>query len=1093
MTLPISALQAVDKHWAVLAVPVRDRSRATKAAINRHVRSSIGQQVRLDFDDKVGDEERIHRLATAYEIAAAEGIRALLHPADSSDALRLQAIAGTYRAFDLRRALQIPLDPMGRVFHVLHLAGLATCGDRSHDFRRWLDENSVAKSSLPIGTAPWDQRVAYQLFDCWIRLIRKDGWQDLDGVRTVVGGLRQDQALFESKLIESMPLAEGQTTAFRLLALYHWAKASELLAVFLLQGGASGRIDVDLDQHFEAAVEAAGMSCDPAFEVLLRWLHPAARRMAGNSVWRVSEKVNSHVKDFVKKLTTSSRPMFELLPPQRVAIREQGLLDPVDAVVVDLPTSGGKTLLAEFRIIQALDQFREEKGWVAYVAPTRALTSQITRRLRADLGPLGFNVEQLSAAVEIDSIEEAILSSTAAAPEFDVLVATPEKLNLVIRNQKVPRPLALLVLDEAHNIEGVERGLRIELLLATVKTDCSNVRFLLLMPNVPNVADLARWLGAEDARAISLSTNSWQPNDRIIGVYWHEKDQSSSGDWNLKYETVLTTQRTIHLTGVHDVGGNRPLPSLNYSRAKSLTSQTAAMAKVFSERSSASTAIAIAGKTPWVWSMARTLAKDIPRLSPMPPDIELVRKFLAAEVSPDFELVELLAHGIGVHHSGLSDETRSLIELLAERGQLRVLCATTTLAQGINFPVSSIFMQDVVLYSKSYPYQREMSTREFWNLAGRAGRIQHESIGVVGIAAGENAEGIAAYLSHAAGDLASRLVKLLNQLEETGQIEQLDAVIQTDQWTDFRTFIAHLVNEKQTLEDVLNATEPLLRNTFGFMSLRTNQSPSKDRKAKALIDATKNYAKKISANRGFTTLVDQTGFSFETIGRAVAGFGDLPKKLTASDWEPKSLFAQSGTTLPNLVGILMKLPEMERELNDLSSGGLERKQIAALAKDWVGGATLQAIAQKYFSKDVPDITDQITAACRAVYKTLATFGSWGLSALTKLEPSGIDFETLPKETVRRINLIPAMLYYGVKSEAAVLMRMNSVPRTLAESMGKAFAKEVPESQRTARVARDYIRGLTPAQWQKFVPKKATLRGEEYRTVWAELSGEKAGN
>ena len=60
---------------------------------------------------------------------------------------------------------------------------------------------------------------------------------------------------------------------------------------------------------------------------------------------------------------------------------------------------------------------------------------------------------------------------------FDVLVATHEKLNLVIRNKKY-RTFSLIVMDEAHNIEDDERGLRIELLLATVKSDCPTANFL---------------------------------------------------------------------------------------------------------------------------------------------------------------------------------------------------------------------------------------------------------------------------------------------------------------------------------------------------------------------------------------------------------------------------------------------------------------------------------------------------------------------------------------------------------------------------------------------------------------------------------------
>ncbi|WP_419638261.1 DEAD/DEAH box helicase, partial [Thiolapillus sp.] len=105
------------------------------------------------------------------------------------------------------------------------------------------------------------------------------------------------------------------------------------------------------------------------------------------------------------------------------------------AIVIDMPTSGGKTLLAQFRILQALNQFDvpDAPGWVAYVAPTRALSAQITRRLRRDFEPIGLRVEQLSGAIEVDAFEEELL--TDQEKPFDVLVATPEKLSLVIRNK----------------------------------------------------------------------------------------------------------------------------------------------------------------------------------------------------------------------------------------------------------------------------------------------------------------------------------------------------------------------------------------------------------------------------------------------------------------------------------------------------------------------------------------------------------------------------------------------------------------------------------------------------------------------------------
>ena len=150
-------------------------------------------------------------------------------------------------------------------------------------------------------------------------------------------------------------------------------------------------------------------------EMFMRLLARTARTLVDNSIWTVTRAVNSRVTTFVNVMTSRERerPIFEMLPPQRRTLREEGLLGSGHrSVVVSLPTSSGKTLIAQFRILQALNQFDLERGWVAYIAPTRALVNQLTLRLRRDFKGLGIIVEKVSPALEVDGLEAGMLSET---------------------------------------------------------------------------------------------------------------------------------------------------------------------------------------------------------------------------------------------------------------------------------------------------------------------------------------------------------------------------------------------------------------------------------------------------------------------------------------------------------------------------------------------------------------------------------------------------------------------------------------------------------------------------------------------------------
>ncbi len=100
------------------------------------------------------------------------------------------------------------------------------------------------------------------------------------------------------------------------------------------------------------------------------------------------------------------------------------------------------------------------------------------------------------------------------------------------------------------------------------------------------------------------------------------------------------------------------------------------------------------------------------------------------------EVKRWLRHGIGVHHAGLLPKYRVLVEQLAQRGLLKVICGTDTLGVGINVPIRT------VLFTQLWKYDGQksaiLSVRDFRQISGRAGRRGYDNVGYVVIQAPEH-------------------------------------------------------------------------------------------------------------------------------------------------------------------------------------------------------------------------------------------------------------------------------------------------------------------------------------------------------------------
>lgn len=979
-------------------------------------------------------------------------------------------------AFRLYRVLPHSENVIETSILKLRSSVLAVLADMGADAARMLRESPWPE--LPIESQDWRERTWAVILDVWLRLIRKQGWTDRDMVLQRILDLRESQAKFEKDYLEKQEANYAKSSALELMGLYHLTKAAEVFAYYMTDGVVDEKnyqIHQLLETHFDRVMAVCKHAQLLELDPLSRLLEACSSQMAENSIWTVTRAVNSRVTQFVKSLVDRGRgdkAIFDVLPPQRRTLAEKGLLGSSRrAVVVSLPTSSGKTLIAQFRILQALNQFDQENGWVAYLVPTKTLVNQITRRLRRDFEALNpkIVVEQVSPALEVDSVESGLLHDHDSSRAFRVLVTTPEKLDLMLRQgleKEIGRPLTLVVVDEAHNLQSIHRGLKLELLLATINNECQHAQFLLLTPFINNAKEVSRWLGGTNSDDVSLSID-WQPNDRLIGIIQAKKGKAinkKSFDYNLQLDTVHTTRHTLFVDDILELPRNSDIAP-TYTKVSNCGSLAAVVAQQLKERGP----VIVMHTTPdWVWSLAKKLKIDINKSIKPSDNIKLVQQFLELEFGQDFALIDLLSYGIGVHHAGLSDDVRALMEWLFEKNELNFLVATTTIAQGVNFPVTG-----VVMASHQYPYGADMPPEDFWNIAGRAGRIDQGSLGVVALVADSESKvnKLREFIDRQAGDLNSALIELAVSSKDL--LDDLGAIVyKYPEWSTFVQYLTHTYMQMGKPADFTNQIEQVLRGTFGFERLRIKDSEI----ANKLLEGIHSYAEYLQQPGQPLKLVDSTGFSLQSIKTVLVAANE--EGITESDWNSDLLFSNINKNLQNMMGVLLKVPELRENLKAVTGGSSPNgEKLALIVKDWVNGVSVSEIARSHFMKDDIDMTKALTICGKNLFGKLTQTASWGLGALLSITGS-----KLSEEQFNLLSNLPSRVYYGVNDDSAIALRLLGVPRAaatnLVKSMGNISKKPLTELRET-------IKNLDENGWMQAMGKR---KGKIYRKVWRVMEG-----
>lgn len=404
---------------------------------------------------------------------------------------------------------------------------------------------------------------------------------------------------------------------------------------------------------------------------------------------------------FISSLYARKASEVELWPSQREAAHRS--TDVRDDLVVALPTSAGKTRVAEIATLMTLSSARR----VLIVTPLRALSAQTERSFRKTFAPLGFSVSSLYGASGLSAGDEDALRTR------EIIIATPEKLDFALRSDaSLIDDVGLIVLDEGHMIGPSEREIRYETLVQRLlrRADAAERRIVCLsaiLPSGDELDDLTAWIRSDEPGEPVRS--DWRPTRQRFGALtWRGKDALLRLD--LDDDGPFLDKFVVEKPALGKE--KKPYPRKNSHLALFAAWEFASQGKrtlIFSTQAN------------WVESYGKQVVDLRKRgyLESLLHDEASIARALEVGkewLGEDHPAVSSLKAGVAIHHGRLPSPFLRELELLLSEGVLKVIIASPTLAQGLNLNAA------VLLVPALYRAGEKIKGEEFANVAGRAGR-----------------------------------------------------------------------------------------------------------------------------------------------------------------------------------------------------------------------------------------------------------------------------------------------------------------------------------------------------------------------------------
>lgn len=488
---------------------------------------------------------------------------------------------------------------------------------------------------------------------------------------------------------------------------------------------------------------------------------------------RIDEIANKYpvLKDAIERIKEVDG-VGNLFPPQEDAIKA-GVLDG-KSFVLAVSTGAGKTLIAELAMIKTILEGKK----AIYLCPLKALASEKHLDLKEKYGPLGIKV-----ALSIGDLD----SSDPWLGRYDIVICSNEKADSLLRHGiSWAGEIGLVVADEIHLLNDPSRGPTLEMVLTRLRG--FNPVILGLSATIKNYKELASWLGAEAVKS------NFRPVKLYKGVaYDNEVSFVPERKYTIGSENVL-----LELTG-----NKQSIVFISTRRGTEATAEK--LGKPLSKNLSSGEREALLNTSKKILSSLEHRTQQCERLA------------------------RCIQNGAAFHHAGLTQKQRSLVEDNFRAGVIKVVCATSTLAAGLNLPAYRVIIRDLKRFS-SFRGMDYLPALEVEQISGRAGRIKYDTEGEAILLPKNQAEAEYAWKNYIHGETEKISSKLgVEPVLRTHVLALIAGGIVTSRQglMDFfeRTFYAYQYKDMSQLRSHLNRVVKMLEG-FGFVNSRDKTESS---------------------------------------------------------------------------------------------------------------------------------------------------------------------------------------------------------------------------------------------------------------------------